>query len=90
MPEAYHVALDGVGQSLRAQSRAALAQKPQLVVLNKLDIEGTEQLADHFCDALPQCTVIRISAATHHGLEELKYAMSKKLALISNASLLNG
>ena len=65
-----------------AQYSAELAQKPQLVVLNKLDIEGAEELADRFCNALPKCTVWRISAATHQGLEEIKSAMSEKLEVL--------
>ena len=43
----------------------SLAKKPQLVVLNKLDIEGADALADAFCRALPICNILRISAATH-------------------------
>lgn len=58
---------------------AALAQKPQLVVLNKLDAEGAEALADKFCQALPDCQVFRMSAATHQGLEIIKTSMAKKL-----------
>ncbi len=58
---------------------AALAQKPQLVVLNKLDVEGAEALADKFCQALPGCEVFRMSAATHQGLEIIKTSMAKKL-----------
>jgi GTP-binding protein len=57
----------------------ALAQKPQLVVLNKLDVEGAQGLADTFCDALAGCEVLRISAATHQGLKQLIAAMTQKL-----------
>ncbi|MEJ2154265.1 MAG: GTPase ObgE [Desulfobacteraceae bacterium] len=56
-----------------------LANKPQLVVLNKLDIEGAGSLADAFCKALPGCTILRISAATHLGLKQLIDAMAKRL-----------
>lgn len=56
-----------------------LAEKPQLVVLNKLDIEGAQTLADTFCRALAEHDVLRISAATHRGLKQLISAMTKKL-----------
>jgi GTP-binding protein len=58
---------------------AALAQKPQLVVLNKLDVDGAEALAEKFCQALPDCHVLRMSAATHQGLDIIKTSMAKKL-----------
>lgn len=48
-----------------------LAEKPQLVVLNKLDVTGSDQLADRFCQALPDRAVLRISAAAHKGLDSL-------------------
>ena len=54
---------------------AELAEKPQLVVLNKLDIEGARELADRFCQALPGSNVLLLSAATHQGLEKVKTAM---------------
>ena len=63
-----------------------LAAKPQLVALNKLDIEGAGALADVFCQALPECTVLRISAATHQGLKELIAAMVKHLERLDEAS----
>ncbi len=62
-----------------AMYSAALAEKPQLVVLNKLDIEDAVQLADKFCQALPDCEVLRMSAATHQGLEKVKSRMAQKL-----------
>ncbi len=56
-----------------------LAKKPQLVVLNKIDLPGTEPLADLFCQALPDTNVLRISAATHAGLDELKRHIRRHL-----------
>ena len=49
-----------------------LAKKPQLVVLNKIDIPGSDQLAALFCRAMPATKILQISAATHNGLENLK------------------
>ncbi len=62
-----------------AKYSAALAQKPQLVVLNKLDLTGSEPLADDFCQALPDISVLRISAATHKGLDDLKILIQRQL-----------
>ncbi len=70
----YHM----VNQELDMYS-AALAHKPQLVVLNKLDVEGAGVLADKFCQALPDCEIFRISAATLQGLDQIKTSMVKKL-----------
>lgn len=72
--KAYHT----INQELTMYS-ATLAEKPQLVVLNKLDIEGAHQLADKFCHALPDCEVLRMSAATYQGLENIKSRMAQKL-----------
>jgi len=57
----------------------ALATKPQLVVLNKIDLAGTDQLADLFCQALQSSTILRISAATHKGLDALKQHIRRQL-----------
>jgi GTP-binding protein len=58
---------------------AGLAHKPQLVVLNKLDVPGAQELADLFCKALADGEVLCMSAATHQGLDVVKSAMVKKL-----------
>ncbi|MBI5062993.1 MAG: Obg family GTPase CgtA, partial [Desulfatitalea sp.] len=62
-----------------AMHSATLAEKPQLVVLNKLDVTGADQLADRFCEALPDRTVLRISAAAHKGLDDLIIHMRRPL-----------
>ncbi len=59
---------------------AALAQKPQIVVLNKLDVEGARELADAFCGALSDCEILRMSAVTRQGLDAIKSAMVDTLA----------
>ncbi len=71
---AYHV----VNKELVGHSRA-LAEKPQIVVLNKLDIDGAGELADRFCQALDAITVLKISAATHQGLDQVKSCMLQQL-----------
>jgi len=49
-----------------------LAKKPQIVVLNKLDVTGADKAADLFCSAFTGDAVVRISAATGRGVEDLK------------------
>ncbi len=77
-PEDPLAAYQTVNRELSKYSEA-LAKKPQLVVLNKLDIEGAQELADAFCAALPGYDVLRISAATHQGLKRLIAVMTQKL-----------
>lgn len=57
----------------------ALAQKPQLVVLNKLDVPEAAPLAAQFRQALPNQEILAISATTHSGLGELKARMTEYL-----------
>jgi GTPase len=56
-----------------------LAGKPQLVVLNKLDVRGADQLADRFRQALPGVEVLRVSAATRQGLDHLTFRIRQRL-----------
>ncbi|MFP4476115.1 MAG: GTPase ObgE [Desulfatibacillaceae bacterium] len=53
----------------------ALAQKPGIVVLNKLDLEHAHKGADAFESAFTG-HVLRISAATHQGLDRLIQQMA--------------
>ena len=48
-----------------------LAEKEQLIVLNKLDMPGASELADIFAEALPGKRIYRISAATTKGVKKL-------------------
>lgn len=49
----------------------ALAEKPQIVVLNKLDVPGAEQGALLFKKALKDQAVLAISAVTRQGIDAL-------------------
>jgi GTP-binding protein len=62
-----------------AKHTVDLERKPQLTVLNKVDINGAERLADLFCSALPKMPVLRISAATRAGLQTLKFHIQQYL-----------
>jgi GTP-binding protein len=49
-----------------------LVQKPQIVVLNKLDLPGTKKAAEIFKSAAKDKKIAFISALTGLGLEQLK------------------
>jgi len=49
-----------------------LVKKPQIVVLNKLDLPGVRKAAEIFQSAVKDKKVLRISALTGQGLEQLK------------------
>ena len=55
-----------------AMYSSALSRKPQIVVLNKMDLPGTEHLAKKFESAAPEKSALRISAVTGLGITELK------------------
>jgi GTP-binding protein len=74
-----------VNHELKMYSRD-LAEKPQLVVLNKLDVEGAADLADRFCQALSDRKVLLMSAATHQGLEDVKTAMIQALEQLDDGA----
>ncbi len=56
-----------------------LAQKPQILALNKMDLPGMESLAKQFEDAIRPLNVLRISAAAAKGLDTLKSEVVKSL-----------
>lgn len=49
----------------------AIAEKPQIVVLNKMDLPDTQETADLFSKAIGDVQVHLISAATGHGIDPL-------------------
>jgi GTP-binding protein len=55
-----------------AQYNPLLTEKPQIVVLNKMDIPGTEKAAKIIQTAIKDRQVLQISAATRRGIELLK------------------
>jgi GTP-binding protein len=63
---AYHT----INMELR-EYNPKLSQRPQLVVLNKMDLEGFDQQAQSFRDALADQEVLLISALKEQGLEAL-------------------
>ncbi len=59
--------------------KESLARKPQLVVLNKLDVSGADVAAELFREAAGDMEVLEISAATGQGLDDL---ISRLVALL--------
>jgi GTP-binding protein len=49
----------------------ALARKPQLIVLNKMDVTGADETAERFRDLLVDKEVMLISAVTGRGVKQL-------------------
>ncbi len=70
--------LDTVNRELSEYS-PALAEKPQLVVLNKMDVSWAEDAAIFFKDAYGKGGLLQISAATGKGLELLTAALCNLL-----------
>ena len=62
---------DTINQEL-AMYNEKLVQKPQLVVLNKLDLPGVRKAAEIFQSAVKDKKIALISALTGQGLEQLK------------------
>ncbi len=60
-----------------------LAAKPQIIALNKLDMEQSGPLARVFMDAMKASTIVQISAATGTGLDKLKSEVVKALDLMA-------
>ncbi len=58
---------------------AALGKKPQIVVLNKLDLPGTEKAAEKFKKAAADREVLAISALEGSGLDKLKSKILQSL-----------
>jgi len=54
-------------------------EKPQIIVLNKMDIPGTEQIAEIFQAAVKDWQVLLISAAARKGLTALKLKLLEYL-----------
>lgn len=63
-----------------AQYNPLLTQKSQIIVLNKMDLPGSDQAAEAFQAAMnDDRQVLRISAATRKGIEPLKLKLAELL-----------
>jgi len=71
-------AYDTVNNELFLYGRR-LVEKPQIVVLNKLDISGAKESAEAFLSSVRGATVTSISALTGEGVSDLKSKLTKLL-----------
>ncbi len=69
-PESPLTAYTTINRELHLYSRS-LADKNQIVVLNKIDLAGTDYRVASFCRAAPELEVHTISAATGQGVDRL-------------------
>jgi GTP-binding protein len=56
-----------------------LMEKPQILVLNKMDVPGTEQMAEIFQTAVEDRPILMISAAARQGIDALKLKLVELL-----------
>ncbi|MBT3312318.1 MAG: GTPase ObgE [Desulfobacterales bacterium] len=69
-----------------AQYNSSLATKPQLVVINKLDMPDADKAADIFCSEFNGDDIFLISAKTGQGIKQLE---SRLIQLLDNQLLDN-
>ena len=76
--------LDTVNRELHQYS-PALSEKPQLVVLNKMDVAWAEDAATLFKQAFGKRDLLTISAATGKGLDRLTATLCNLLDQLDEA-----
>lgn len=76
------VEYETINQELASYS-SQLIKKPQIVVLNKMDLPGTKEAARAFRAAVNNREVMQISAVTRKGVRELTAMMIKYLEDVS-------
>jgi GTP-binding protein len=72
------VSYETINQEL-AQYNPLLMEKPQIIVLNKMDVTGADQAGEAFEVAIHDRQVLKISAATRKGIEQLKFKLVELL-----------
>ena len=77
-PDAPLDSYNTINHELSSYSRI-LSEKPQIVALNKLDMEGGAEAADAFTSAGKGLQAVSISALTGQGLERLKTRIARAL-----------
>lgn len=61
------------------QYDAELAQRPQIIVANKMDSEGAEEQLELFRKAYPDLQVYPVSTLTHTGIDAVLYAAAEQI-----------
>jgi GTP-binding protein len=77
-PQSPLTAYDTVNRELNLYSRS-LAEKSKIIVLNKIDLAGTDHRADSFFRAVPDLEVHTVSAATGQGVDALIKLLASRL-----------
>lgn len=72
-------AFDLINRELSMHS-SALAEKKQIIVLNKIDLTGTENRVQAFENALPDSQILALSAATGKGVKDLIQRLARILS----------
>ncbi|WP_124039333.1 GTPase ObgE [Neoactinobaculum massilliense] len=54
-----------------------LMERPRVVVLNKMDVPEARELADMVTESFVGMPVVKVSTATHEGLDSLKYLLAE-------------
>ncbi|XMB87381.1 GTPase ObgE [Mycoplasmatota bacterium WC44] len=68
------------------QYKMNLLKRPQVIALNKSDLPGAEENYKRFVEEIKDYPIIKISAATRHGIDELLY---KTMETLENARKLD-
>ncbi len=77
-PQSPKTAYDIVNRELNLYSRS-LADKAKIIVLNKIDLAGTDHRVTRFREALPDLEIHAISAATGQGVDRLIRLLASRL-----------
>ena len=64
-----------------------LALKKEIVVANKMDLEGAKHHLEEFKKAYPECLVVEVSSVTNTGFDALISLLADTLDTIDNSSL---
>jgi GTP-binding protein len=77
-PQSPLTAYETVNRELNLYSRS-LAEKSRIIVLNKIDLAGTDHRVASFCRAVPDIEVHTVSAATGQGVDKLIKLLASRL-----------
>lgn len=76
-----------IREELKSYSKK-LAKRPELVVANKADLPEAQENLERFKKEYPEKKVFLVSAATHSGLDAVKYAMIEQLKKLPEERLI--
>ena len=74
--------IDKINEELRLYNEKLLL-RPQIVVANKMDLQGAEENLEEFKKKVPDVTIVPISAYTRNNLDELLYKVADVLDTVN-------